>query len=75
MLGSIDVLLKNFANLVAPFTHLLQKDVPFIFYNECITAFEQLKATLVTIPIIQPPNWKEPFEIMCDASDYAIGVV
>jgi hypothetical protein len=35
--------------------------------------FEQLKAALVTTPIIQPPNWKESFEIMCDARDYAIG--
>jgi hypothetical protein len=47
----------------------------FIFDNKCITSFEQLKATLVSTPIIQPPNWKEPFEIMCDASDYAVGAV
>jgi hypothetical protein len=30
---------------------------------------------LVSAPIIQPPDWHLPFEIMCDASDYAIGVV
>jgi hypothetical protein len=38
-------------------------------------SLSQLKEALVTKPIIQPPNWKEPFEIMCDASDYAIGTV
>ena len=30
---------------------------------------------MTTAPIIRPPDWKIPFEIMCDASDYAIGVV
>ena len=24
---------------------------------------------------MQPPDWNLPFEIMCDASDYAVGVV
>ena len=30
---------------------------------------------LITAPIMQPPNWSLPFEIMCDASDYAVGAV
>ena len=30
---------------------------------------------LVSPPIIRSPNWNLPFEIMCDASDYAIGAV
>lgn len=30
---------------------------------------------LTTIPIMRPYNWSLPFEIMCDASDYAIGAV
>ena len=30
---------------------------------------------LVSPPIMKCPNWNLPFEIMCDASDYAIGVV
>jgi len=35
----------------------------------------RLKEALVTAPIIQPPDWNLPFEIMCDASDYAVGAV
>jgi hypothetical protein len=40
-----------------------------------MVAFQQIKRALVTTPIIQPPNWKKPVEIMCDASDFSIGVV
>ncbi|XP_070009496.1 uncharacterized protein [Nicotiana sylvestris] len=36
---------------------------------------EELKKRLVTAPIIVAPNWEQPFELMYDASDYAIGVV
>ncbi|XP_070025713.1 uncharacterized protein [Nicotiana sylvestris] len=38
-------------------------------------AFEELKKRLVTTPIIVAPNWEQPFELICDASDYAIGAV
>ncbi|XP_073064055.1 uncharacterized protein [Primulina eburnea] len=38
-------------------------------------AFEKIKKALVTAPIMIVPDWKEPFELMCDASDYAVGVV
>ncbi|RVW22337.1 putative mitochondrial protein [Vitis vinifera] len=38
-------------------------------------SFEQLKQFLTTAPIVRAPNWQLPFEVMCDASDFAIGVV
>ncbi|XP_070022776.1 uncharacterized protein [Nicotiana sylvestris] len=38
-------------------------------------AFEELKKRLVTAPIIVDPDWEQPFELMCDASDYAVGEV
>jgi hypothetical protein len=34
-----------------------------------------LKKALVSAPAIYPPDWHLPFEIMCDASDYAVGAV
>ena len=34
-----------------------------------------LKLALIKTPILQSPNWDLPFEIMCDASDYAVGAV
>ena len=36
-------------------------------------AFEEINEQLVSIPILIAPNWGEPFEIMCNASDFAIG--
>ena len=46
-----------------------------MFDEACLESFNLLKRALVTAPIIQPPDWKAPFEIMCDASDYAVGAV
>ncbi|GJY32185.1 reverse transcriptase domain-containing protein [Tanacetum coccineum] len=56
-------------------THLLEKETPFIFSKECIEAFETLKMKLAQAPILVAPNWDLPFEIMCDASDFAVGAV
>jgi hypothetical protein len=53
----------------------LAKDVPFEFDNACLKSFEILKKALISTPIILPPDWSLPFEIMCDASDYAMGAV
>ena len=40
-----------------PLTNLLQKDVPFVFDDDCVEAFEILKKALISAPIIQPPDW------------------
>ncbi|RVW91378.1 Retrovirus-related Pol polyprotein from transposon 17.6 [Vitis vinifera] len=42
------------------------------FYRRCQKSFEQLKQLLTTAPIVKAPNWQLPFEVMCDASDFAI---
>nr|KYP40942.1 Retrovirus-related Pol polyprotein from transposon 17.6 [Cajanus cajan] len=41
----------------------------------CKKAFDCLKIALTTTPIIQASNWIVPFELMCDASNYALGAV
>ena len=56
-------------------TYLLVKDASFIFDQQCLYAFCRLKEALISAPILQPPDWNLPFEIMGDASDYTVGVV
>nr|GEZ69528.1 reverse transcriptase domain-containing protein [Tanacetum cinerariifolium] len=65
----------DFSKISRPMTHLLEKNSPFIFLNECIQAFRTLKEKLTEAPILIAPNWDQPFELMCDASDYAVGAV
>ena len=67
--------LKYFSTISRPLTNLSQKDVPFVFYNNSIEAFEITKKALIFAPIVQPPDWNLPFEIMCDANDYAVGAI
>ncbi|KAK1632707.1 hypothetical protein QYE76_007022 [Lolium multiflorum] len=67
--------IKDFSKISKPLTNLLQKDVPFVFDDDCKEAFETLKKALTTAPIVEPPDWNLPFEIMCDASDFAVGAV
>ncbi|GKC90525.1 reverse transcriptase domain-containing protein [Tanacetum coccineum] len=47
-------------------------NTPFIFSDECIQAFQTLKKKLTEAPILIAPDWDLPFELMCDASDFAI---
>ena len=67
--------IANFSQIARPLTSLLAKDAPFQFTDECHKVFETLKKAIISTPIIQPLDWKLPFEIMCDASDYAVGAV
>ncbi|XP_024979008.1 uncharacterized protein LOC112516221 [Cynara cardunculus var. scolymus] len=67
--------IKDFLKITRPLCCLLQKDVDFYFDGECKKALNELKDKLTSAPIIQPLNWDLPFEIMCDASNYAVRAV
>nr|GEV49306.1 reverse transcriptase domain-containing protein [Tanacetum cinerariifolium] len=61
--------------LKRPMTRLLEKDTPIHFSKECVEAFQTLKRKLTEVPILIAPDWDMPFELMYDASDFAIGAV
>ncbi|GJY89954.1 reverse transcriptase domain-containing protein [Tanacetum coccineum] len=67
--------IQNFSKIARPMTHLLEKETQFYFSKECIEAFNTLKKNLTEAPILIAPDWNEPFELMCDASDFALGAV
>ena len=67
--------IRDFSAIARPLCNLLAKDVTFEWSLAREAAFDKLKTMLVSPPIKRSPNWDLPFEIMCDASDYAIGVV
>ena len=67
--------IRDFSAIARPLCNFLAKDVPFAWSQACEDAFDKLKTMLMSPPIMRSPNWALPFEIMCDASDYAIRAV
>ncbi|KAK9021179.1 hypothetical protein V6N11_011180 [Hibiscus sabdariffa] len=65
--------IKDFSKISKPLCNLLQQNQPFVFDEDCQSAFKELKNRLISAPIVVPPDWTSPFELMCDASDYAVG--
>ncbi|GJU82646.1 reverse transcriptase domain-containing protein [Tanacetum coccineum] len=78
-LSHLDKMLKrfiqDFSKISRPMTYLLEKETPFVFSKECVEAFNALKKKLTEAPILVALDWDLPFEIMCDASDFAVGAV
>ncbi|RVW67370.1 Retrovirus-related Pol polyprotein from transposon 17.6 [Vitis vinifera] len=67
--------IKDFSKLARPLCKLLVNDAKFVWDDRCQRSFEELKLFLMTAPIVRAPNWQLPFEVMCDANDFAMGVV
>ncbi|GJV24279.1 reverse transcriptase domain-containing protein [Tanacetum coccineum] len=67
--------IKDFSKIARPLTKLLEKDTSFEFNDECQKSFDLLKERLTCAPVIVSPNWNLPFELICDASDFAVGAV
>nr|GEY89908.1 DNA-directed DNA polymerase [Tanacetum cinerariifolium] len=54
---------------------LLEKDTPFELDDEGHNALKLLNEKLTCALVIVSPNWNLPFELMCDASDFAVGAI
>ncbi|GJY21700.1 reverse transcriptase domain-containing protein, partial [Tanacetum coccineum] len=67
--------IQDFSKIARPMTHLLEKETPFVFSKDCIDVFETLKKKFTEALILVVPDWNLPLELMCDASDFAIGAV
>ena len=67
--------IQDFSEIARPLCRLLGNDAKFEFDEACRSAFEDIKARLIIAPILETPDWRKNFEIMCDASDYAMGAI
>nr|GEX22368.1 hypothetical protein [Tanacetum cinerariifolium] len=67
--------IKDFSKIIRPLTKFLEKDTTFEFNEECHNAFKLLKEKLTCALVNVSPNWNRPFELMCDASDFAVGAI
>ena len=67
--------IQDFLKIAKPLYKLLEKDAKFEWDAECQQGFEELKAYLTAAPIVRAPDWQLPYEVMCDASDLAVGAV
>ncbi|CAM8965665.1 unnamed protein product [Rhodiola kirilowii] len=67
--------IKDFSKIAKPLIDLLCQEADFNFNNSCLNAFNNLKTALTSFLIVQPPDWELPFELMYDASDFAVGAV
>ena len=67
--------IRDFSKIARPLCRLLEKDAKFNFDQSFHNSFEEIKSRLVEAPIMAKPDWNREFEIMCDASDFAMGAV
>ena len=67
--------INDFSKIAKPLSNLIIQGAPFEFDDQCLKEFLFLKQKLVSAPIVVAPDWNLPFELICDASDYAIGAV
>jgi len=49
--------IKDFSKIAKPMSNLLNKDVVFLFDEDCLKAFNTLKTSLVSAPVITTPDW------------------
>jgi hypothetical protein len=66
--------IKNYGNILAPLTALL-KNNSFTWTLAVDRAFQTLKSTMCTTPVLALPNFTKTFILECDASERGIGAV
>ena len=67
--------IQNFSKIAGPLTDLTQKDVPFVWTEECECAFITLRDALINPPVLAYPDYDQPYYLETDASNEAVGFV
>ncbi|GAU48361.1 hypothetical protein TSUD_282420 [Trifolium subterraneum] len=66
--------IKNYWKIARPLTELTKKDA-FTWNEDTQKAFEKLKESLTTTPVLALPDFNKEFTIECDASGIGIGAI
>ena len=64
---------QGYVILVGPLTHLLRKCVAFVWSAGCQEAFDSVKMTLTSAPVVVMPDYTKRFEVIADACGFGIG--
>ena len=67
--------IRNFASIVAPLHKLTHKYSRFVWSLQCQEAFDSLRQSLISAPILCHPDFSLPFVVYTDASDVGVGDV
>jgi hypothetical protein len=67
--------LPNFSRIAKPLTELLKKNTPYVWDDKTDKAFNTLKESLTTEPLLRYPDFTRPFVLTTDASNEAIGAI
>jgi hypothetical protein len=66
---------KDYSHIVRPLFNLTKKGNPWNWTTKCNTAFETLRQTMITSPVLMLPDHEKPFTLITDTSDYATGAI
>jgi hypothetical protein len=75
VLGYHRAFIQGYANIIQPLNNLLKKDVPFVWGKEQEEAMDQLMHAVASNPVLRWPNYKKPFFLEVDVSQFATGAV
>nr|GEX72210.1 reverse transcriptase domain-containing protein [Tanacetum cinerariifolium] len=67
--------IKDFSKISRPMTHLLEKNAPFVFFQRLYSSVSNLKRKIDRSSNSYCSELDQPFELMCDASDFAVRAV
>jgi predicted aspartyl protease len=75
--------IQKFSEKAAPLINLTKGNVSkrksattaILWTEECQQSFEKMKQALTSAPTLKMPDFTQPFEVITDASDFALGAI
>ncbi|OWZ09539.1 LOW QUALITY PROTEIN: Pol Polyprotein [Phytophthora megakarya] len=61
---------KDYAKLIQPLSSPLKKDTPWVWREEHQAAFDSVKRSLSSAPVLMLADESKPFHVVCDTTDF-----